>query len=358
LHTLLATTDPTIVFAFWLGVGVASLALLMLVIIVILRQVVLHRERVLANAVAYWSRIIVPEPEAEMATIPDLPRRDVGGFLQVWNAVHERLHGATTPHLARVAKEVRLEPLLRRRVGSRNFHTRLVALIAIGHVHDSASFERVQSFIDDKNPIVSLCAARTLMQIDPSRAVSKFIPHIVQRADWSPGSVATILNEVGAEVVAQQLSEVTLQANVQIAPRLIRFLAGVSPEAAAPIIRKTLASSTDERLISTCLQVMTSREDLEYVRPLLAHMRWHVRMQAAVTLGRLGGMGDEQALIAILTDKQWWVRYRAAQALLKMNFIGTEDMRRIQAAQTDSYARDIIQHVLAEQQMGIVTQGA
>jgi len=158
--------------------------------------------------------------------------------------------------------------------------------------------------------------------------------------------------------VPQELSGVTLQANVELAPRLIRFLAGVSPEAAAPIIRRMLAPGTDERVMSTCLQVMTNRSDLDAVRPLLSHQRWHVRMQAAVTLGRLGMGGDDQRLIALLTDKQWWVRYRAAQALLKLSFVGADNLRRIQAAQTDHYARDIIEHVLVEQRMGLLPQGA
>jgi hypothetical protein len=196
------------------------------------------------------------------------------------------------------------------------------------------------------------------MQIDPARAVSQFVPRIVSRNDWSQGSIAAILAESRVEEVSRELSGVTLQANVEIAPRLVRFLADVSPEAAAPIIRQMIGAATDERLISTCLQAMTQRDDLDVVRPLLAHQRWHVRMQAAVTLGRLGVPGDEQQLIALLTDKQWWVRYRAAQALLKLGFVGPENLRRIQATQTDNYARDIIEHVLKEQELGLVPQAA
>ena len=356
MEVLLNSADPVVAFALWLGIGVALLAVLMLIVIIVMRVVVLHRERVHAAAVAYWRAILVNKPED--GRIPPLHRRDLSGFLEVWNDVHEPLKGATTPYFARVAREVGLEGHLRRRLLRAGFHSRLVALIAMGHVQNSASFDLVEEFVDDKNPIVSLCAARALMQIDPTRPVSKFVPQIVKRSDWSQGSVATILSEAGADAVARELSEATLQANVEIAPRLIRFLAGVSQEAAAPIVRKIVQTSKDERLISTCLQVMTNREDLDCVRPLLAHPRWHVRMQAAVTLGRLGVPGDDQRLIAILTDQQWWVRYRAAQALLRMSFVGAENMRRIQAAQTDGYARDIIKHVLAEQAMGIVTNPA
>lgn len=355
--TTVAAADPVIVYAFWLGLGVAALAVLMLVVILVLRQVMQRRARVHAAAVEYWRTLLVPEPSPEPETSPPLRDRDMSGFLQAWNEVHDGLQGRTTPYLARLAREVNLENRAARRL-NRGFHTRLVAMIALGNVHSRGSYGHIERYIDDKNPIVSLCAARALMQIDPQRAVSQFVPHIVRRGDWSPGSIATILSEAGAKNVERELAGAALQANVDIAPRLVRFLAGVSPEAAAPIIRKMLESSADERLISTCLQVMSRPQDLDLVRPLLAHQRWHVRMQAAVTLGRLGQPGDEQRLVPILADPQWWVRYRAAQALHGMPFIGTDGLRQIQAGAGDKYARDIIQQVLAEHAMGIVTRAA
>jgi HEAT repeat protein len=66
----------------------------------------------------------------------------------------------------------------------------------------------------------------------------------------------------------------------------------------------------------------------------------------------LGVPGDEQQLIGLLTDRQWWVRYRAARALASLGFVGAERMRAIQAAQSDAYARDIIEQVLAERLIG------
>jgi HEAT repeat protein len=144
-----------------------------------------------------------------------------------------------------------------------------------------------------------------------------------------------------------------LQANAESAPRLIRFLAGVSPDEAAPVIRRILSAPVDDHLISTCLQVMSQAEDLDLVRPLLTHSRWHVRMQAAATLGRIGQAGDEQLLLPLLSDEQWWVRYRAAQALTKLPSIGEKDVLRIRNAQSDRFACDILDQVMAEQKIGV-----
>ena len=352
MDTLIGT-DPKIVFAFWLGVAVTAMTLVMLAVIVIMRQVVLRKERIHDAAMALWRSVLVANPIGAPAATPALEDSALSGFIAAWNDVHEPLYGRTTQNLARIANEVALEMHLERFMKKGGFHDRLLAIIALGHVKTAEAFFRVAPCIDDKSPIMSLCAARALMQIDAARAVSQFVPQIEQRSDWSQGSIATILQESSNASVAKELTEATLRANVEIAPRMIRFLAGVSPAAAAPIIRNTLTSSSDERLVSTCLQVMSNAADLDCVRPLLAHSRWHVRMQAAVTLGRLGLPGDDQRLTAMLSDGQWWVRYRAAQALLMLSFIDREHLRRIQQVQTDGYARDIISHVLAEKAVGV-----
>ena len=202
---ILIGSDPKIVFAFWVGVAVAAMTLVMLTVIIIMRQVNLRQDRIHSKAVAFWGKIVVPAPTDEVRAIPALPDRDMSGFLEVWNEVHEPLRGATTPHLARIARDVGLEGRLDKRLSHGGFHVRLVAIIAIGHLQSNKSFVCIEKLIDDKNSIISLCAARALMQIDPDRAISKFVPHIVSRGDWSQESVASILDEAGAERVSREL---------------------------------------------------------------------------------------------------------------------------------------------------------
>lgn len=344
----LAGSDPKVVFAFWLGVGLVVVTVAMLAVILGMRQLALRRERIHAEAVARWSGIVTPAPDPRADGIPQLRRRDLPGFLELWNRVHEALHGETTPSLAEVARATGLEGHLHRMLDGDSFFNRLSAVIALGHIKSEQGFQRAAALMDDRSPIISLCAARAMMQIDSARAVSLFVPRIVRRGDWSPGSVAALLQEADDPSLSQELVEVTLRATGDVAPRLIRFLAGVDSAAAGPIIRETLATSSDGRMLSTCLQVISDPGLLDCVRPLLTHPRWHLRMQAAVTIGRLGSPGDEALLVPLLADPQWWVRYRTAQALARLASVGREGLRRIQAGQTDRYARDIIEHVLAE----------
>ena len=348
----LSGADPKVVFAFWLGVAVVIVAVSIMVVIFAMRRSMLRKERNHRRAATFWRGVLAPAGARAAGRTPALPRRDLTGFIEAWNQVHLESQGRDEPALQRIARDVELDKHLYRALASGGFHGRLMSLTALGYLNDRAHFDEIARYLDDRSSIVSLSAARALMQLDPQRAVALFVPQIVARPDWSQSGVAQILQEAGPATVSEKLGEVVLQANADVAPRLIRFLAGVSPEQADVVIRKILQSSEDEHLISTCLQVMSSQADLDLVRPLLSRERWHVRMHAASAIGRLGGAGDEHLLVPLLADAQWWVRYRAAQALVRLPSMGDGDVARLRATQTDRFACDILDQVVAEEKIG------
>lgn len=349
----LITAHPRIVFAFWLGVVVIVMAALMLVVILVMRQVVMRRERNRIRAATLWHQILLDSAQGMATSPPSLPRSDVPGFVDAWNHVHQSLGHHDDAGLQRVAQEIGLEQHLSVAIDHGNFHNRVMSIVALGYLRSRSHFDKLARYLDDRSTIISLSAARALMHIDPARAVTMLVPHIVERNDWPQGGVAQILHDASPAIVSKELGEVALQANADVAPRLVRFLADVSPSAAAPVIRNVLASHPDDHLISTCLQVMTDPSDLDLIRSLLTHERWHVRMHAASALGRLGNNDDVQGLLPLLCDTQWWVRYRAAQALSRLPGVEAEDMLRIRAAQTDRFACDVLDQVMAERNMGV-----
>lgn len=353
----LTSANPRIVLAFWIGVTVVAMAVLMLIVILVMRQVVARKERNRIRASTVWRRILLDAAEgasrgAPEQPVPSLTRRDLPGFIDAWNGVHHSQGDHDNAGLRRVAAEVNLGRHLEATIDRGGFHDRVMAIIALGYLRSRAHFDRLTRYLDDRSTIVSLSAARALMLIDAERAVHMLVPHIVSRPDWPQGGVSEILHEASPGLVSKELGEVALQANADVAPRLIRFLSEVNPREAAPVIRRILQQPPDDHLISTCLQVMGDAADLHLVRPLLTHERWHVRMHAASAIGRLGDASDESRLLPLLADAQWWVRYRAAQALLRLPHIGEVDMLRIRAVQSDRFACDVLDQVMAERNIG------
>lgn len=349
---LLHSSDPRLVFAYWLGVSVVVAALVMLGLILLMRQWAERNARNHERAATFWRQILAQAPHDMSARVPALPRRDMTGFIDAWNDLHGALDGADNAGMRHVAEQVGLERKLYVAADHGGFHNRVMSIIAMGYLRSNAHFEKLTRLLRDGSPIVSLSAARAMMQIDPEHAVQLVVPQIVARHDWIQGGVAEILGKGDPASVSRELGNLTLQANDDVAPRLVRFLAGVSPGAATPVIRKVLASPHDEHLVSTCLQVMTEPLDLAFVHPLLANSRWHVRMHAATAVGRLGTGADVQGLMPLLADAEWWVRYRAAQAVRRLAAGDQGGLARIRAVQVDRYACDILDQVMAEQTVG------
>ena len=71
-------------------------------------------------------------------------------------------------------------------------------------------------------------------------------------------------------------------------------------------------------------------------------------MQAAKLLGRMGRTEDAGRLEKLLADKEWWVRYRAAKALVRLPGVTVADLEQIRLSLQDHYARDILDQAIAE----------
>lgn len=342
------TQGPTVLLvASWVAIFTLLLASLLLAIIVFLRVRAQRRVQRDAQAREYWMQVLQRELAGETVQVQRLQRGEVIGFIEAWNTTCESLPEASVRRLASLGQRVGLEEAAPRMLRG-SYHDRAMTIIALGHLHNRHLYDLLVGFLDDRSPIVSLCAARALAQVDPPRAMSAFVPMIANREDWVPGSVARILAENQDGSAAREISNALLRANADSTVKLVRFLADIDPQRAAVVVRQLLEGHVDDHIISVCLQLVTEPEDRERVYGFLGASRWHVRMHAAAALGRIGERADGARLEPLLSDSVWWVRYRTAQALLALPGMGAEALREIQARQNDNYGRDIIEQVLSE----------
>ncbi|AMJ57840.1 MULTISPECIES: HEAT repeat domain-containing protein [Stenotrophomonas] len=342
------TEGPTVlVVASGVAIFTLLLASVLLAIIVFLRARAQRRDQRDAQARHYWTDVLQRELAGETVPVKRLQRDEVIGFIEAWNALCETLPEASVRRLAALGHRVGLAEASQRMLRG-SYHDRAMTIIALGHLRDRHLYDQLAPFLDDRSPIVSLCAARALAQVDPPRAMSAFVPMIAEREDWVPGSVARILAENVDGSAAREISNALLRANADSTVKLVRFLADIDPQRAAVVVRQLLDGHVDDHIISVCLQLITDAQDRERVIGFLAASRWHVRMHAAAALGRIGTAADRGRLEMLLSDSVWWVRYRTAQALLVLPGMGADALREIQLRHTDAYGRDIIEQVLSE----------
>ena len=159
---------------------------------------------------------------------------------------------------------------------------------------------------------------------------------------------------------AQRIADALFSFGREAVPEMARYLQGTGRY--RPLIARTLGLIGDVRAEAALVQALTSRDDdlrlraaaalgragtpraVPFLLELLADNKWEVRAQAATALGR---RMDGQAvpwLRRSLTDQAWWVRHNAAASLVEVP--GGREALRACLDHPDPYARDAASAVL------------
>jgi hypothetical protein len=295
-----------------------------------------------------WLPILVVESGPMDDALPSLRRRDITSFLILWNQLQEAFVGEITERLNDVGRRVGIDAIARRRLTSRSLRQQLLAVSTLGHLRDRDAWPTLARMTASPDGLLSLVAARALTRIDAAEALPIILPLAARRDDWSRNYVLGMLVELGADVVSGPLTQAALRMHPDQAHRLIRYFSVAHPADAIPVVRATIAKTTNVDCLSACLRVFADVDALDLVREYLHHPSWPVRVQAVNVLGRLGSLSDFARLQPLLSDREWWVRYRAAKAICALPGMEMEAIRLLGQRHSDPFARDMLAHVLAE----------
>ena len=317
----------------------------------LLRSLLIWRTRRAERLRDVWQPLLVESLDGSPNQLPSLPRRDVFSFLLLWNYLQDSLRDEAHENLNRVARQIGIDQQAFQLLEQGNLRRKLIAIQTLGWLREKQAWNKLLEIADDDDPVLSLTAAKALLRIDGALAVESIIEFVKRRDDWSTAMVAGMLSEAGADLISAPLARAALETPLEHAPRMIHFLELAHAEIALPVVHQMMERSTEMEIITACLRVLQNPEDLPIVRQLLKDERWQIRLQAAVFLGRTGTHEDEARLAHACGDLEWWVRYRAAQALAHLPSMSAEHLSEIAESHFNEFARDIIRQVIAERQV-------
>jgi HEAT repeat protein len=348
----------------WVAAATAALTLALLILVFLLRARRLMRERRLRRFLNVWQPILTSSIEVASSDVPRLARRDLMDFLLIWNHLHESLLDEAKDHLNQIAKALSIGEAAARILRRGNLRERLLAIITLGQLGERTAWDALLRIAREEGALLSVTAARALIMIDAGRAVPLLIPLLTRRPDWPASRVATMLQMAGPDIISEPLVRAAVASSLEASintsngesgghavnhsARLIRYLELAHTVSALPATRAIVRSAHDPEILAAWLRLLKSAEDLEVVRDCLTHEDWRVRVQAVSALGRIGVAEDEGRLILLLSDREWWVRYRASQALSRLPSVSTSRLKSLREEQSDPFARDILTQVLAE----------
>ena len=304
-----------------------------------------------AATLGRWRPVLLRAAMGDKVLPLVLPVHEREALLLLWNQLQDGLRGHAHQGLNSLGTQIGLHELALRFAARRSGGLRLLGLRTLGHLGDVRDWPRLDALLGDPRSVISLAAARALLRIDARRAAPRVLDEFLGRSDWPAPRLATLLREAGPELIGAALAQRLLGAPPFQQVRLLPLARVTEAPGSGSVIEALLASATEPAVLSATLQQIQGPASLGRVRELCGHADWQVRSYAALALGRQGVAVDRKRLVAMMSDREWWVRYRAAQALLALPGVDAVAIEALRAALTDRYARDMLAQVLAEREL-------
>ena len=344
--------DTPVVAALWSTAAAVVACIMLFTYTLGLRVSTVIGDHRRAHLVSRWRGIfataMLSREEAERVLLPRLRRHDRTTLLEEWNLARDAVEGGAADNLIVVADRLGLREIARRRLRRRRLSTRLLAVQTLGHLRDTESWEAVTACLASENTALSITAAVALMDMDPARATGLLIPLIPERRDWPRTRVSRLLRMAGTEMVSEPLYRAIRSGDDDEKIYLLQFAPLAQAEVIDALCEEILRASTNPGVLNAALKQVSGYGGVPRIAALAHHKTWFVRMQAAKVLGRTGRPENLSLLEAMLDDREWWVRYRAAQSIVSLPFLGPNAIRGIRDEQRDRYARDILEQAMAE----------
>lgn len=353
-------SEPIIRFAYWTGTAALAFALLLVLVILVLRLGAARRERRKERFVAAWqnrlNESIVIQEGAQLsdwlAGLPGISSRDAVFFLSYWNRLQGSVRGEARRRLNLVAVTTGMDEAARRLLEKGSDAEQLLALVSLGYFSERKDKDRLLMHVQKEQPLDCLYAVRALIHAYPEKT-GDMLRIAVQRTDLSLPAIAGILQEVGAEEASKALETLLIEARRDKAGpeymvRLMELSKFAHPEAVRKPLCMIMEEAEDPEIIANCIKAMHHPDMLDTIRKLASHPEWKVRVQAAAALGDIGEKRDVALLESMLGDSQWWVRFRAAQAMLRLPFLTGADLEILKGGLKDAFAIDMLNQALSE----------
>lgn len=335
LAVAVAATLTVILFLYSLGLRVAH---------------ILHDRDLVKLQIRWWpiiARATMTDDLDRMSDLHALRRGSRAKLLREWCRFRTLVRGSSNS-LELVAEELGLLRVARRLLHRRSVSNKLLAVQALGFLQDDESWNEIEVLLEHQNITISITAATALVHINAKEAIGLIIPMIGKRPSWPRTQVGRILNLAGPDAVTGPLCRAIETADSDEACCLLQFYESAFMNDIDSLAAQLLISGRESAVVAAALKSVRGQLPNRMIESLAKHKVWFVRMQTASLLGRFGRREDYGILEPLLSDTEWWVRYRAAQAITKLPFLGPNALRKLRDRQKDKYARDILRQALAE----------
>lgn len=284
------------------------------------------------------------------ASAPRLKSSERLWWLLQWNRVQQQLRGPARARMNQVLASFDMEPYVLGLLRG-GLRKRLVALTCLRYFGNEGHWDAIAPLLANRNALLALAAARTLIAIDAPRAMATVLPMAKERHDWALPRLATLCQIAGQQAVTAPLLTVMYAAGELERARLAILMTSAEPRLTGPWARAQLDRRASADLLQValrCLGRINDPRDRLRVRDQLTHTDPNVRLVAVQTLLPMAEEDDNRRFIGMLSDRSWWVRQAAADAIASLPGFSSERLAELMQTVPDRYGQDALRRVIAE----------
>ncbi|MDO9235582.1 MAG: HEAT repeat domain-containing protein [Aquabacterium sp.] len=226
---------------------------------------------------------------------------------------------------------------------------RIQALSMLSHYRDAASYQALLENAEHADMYIQMAALRGLAM----RAQPQDVPAIVDKVIRAKGEMrnslmlSDILRQFGEQIVPDLIKLVRSDAQLEVCLGGVMALGAIGSSDAVD----TLIELAEEEgpLRARAIASMASIGDERAAYAIAAQLESdnvEVRIQAVMALGKMKILGTLPDLAVRLADDNWWVRFRAAEALYLLGDVGIATLMAL--TKQNNQAGLIAQQVLDE----------
>ncbi len=347
--SLIQTHILIVRISMYVGLFFFIFSLLVFSIIVINRMVLNYRKKREAKFIEKWHKIIIESMHQLPDSVERVPKRHYESFFIMWNNIQDNLLGREKERLNELLKMLGMDKVATKMLDSKSNVKRILAALVLGNLEHEQAYDRLEEVSQGKSIHLVLAALHSLVKIDQERAIRPLFSFLKTKKSYPTYKMGKIMSDIDSNLISGPLLRLIEESPVEAVPRLMLFMRYADSELAATLAKNKLSSSTDSEVISAALKLLNvygDARDVSLVKRFLNDEKPFVRMSAAIALGSIGTQSELPDLEKMLSDFDWWVRLRSAEAIRSLPGMTREKTRDLRDKQIDRFAYDILNHVI------------
>lgn len=277
---------------------------------------------------AWLPKLLDGGREGELDELPDRPQL----LAQLAAELITLVRGEERAQFVATATRLGVADTLLRRLRRGSVRERILAAEVLAFFPDDHSTDALDRAIDDKSADVRLTAALALAGSGRAPPLTDLVERLrlgtLEQSMLIVSLVAEVARDRPGEVRALLLDEATPG---PLKAAAIDALSGSGDYSLVPLITRLACAAPDEAPeLARYLRALGQFQHpaaAPAIRRGLGSRTWFVRAAAAEAAGKVGLVETVEPLFRLLDDGDWWVRYRAGEALARLGRPGVATLR-------------------------------